>query len=54
MKLGFLTAAFPDLSIEEVAAWAASEGFESLEIACWPVAGGERRRYAGVSHVDVE
>ena len=54
MKLGLLTAAFPDLSLEEVAAWAASEGFETLEIACWPAAGGERRRYAGVSHIDVE
>jgi sugar phosphate isomerase/epimerase len=54
VKLGFLTAAFPDLSLEEVAAWASSEGFETLEIACWPAAGGERRRYAGVSHVDVE
>jgi len=53
VKLGFLTAAFPDLSLEEVAAWAASEGFETLEIACWPAAGGERRRYAGVSHIDV-
>jgi sugar phosphate isomerase/epimerase len=54
MKLGFLTAAFPDLSLEEVAGWAAANGFESLEIACWPAAGGERRRYAGVSHIDVE
>ncbi|TML26055.1 MAG: sugar phosphate isomerase/epimerase [Actinobacteria bacterium] len=54
MKLGLLTAAFPDLSLEEIAVWAASEGFETLEIACWPAAGGERRRYAGVSHIDVE
>ena len=54
MKLGFLTAAFPDLSLEEIAAWAASEGFETLEIACWPSAEGERRRYAGVSHIDVD
>jgi sugar phosphate isomerase/epimerase len=54
VKLGLLTAAFPGLSLEEVAAWAASEGFETLEIACWPSAGGERRRYAGVSHIDVE
>jgi sugar phosphate isomerase/epimerase len=54
MKLGFLTAAFPDLSLEEVAAWAASEGFATLEVACWPAAGGERRRYAGVTHLDVE
>ena len=54
MKLGLLTAAFPDLALEEVAAWAASEGFETLEIACWPAAGGERRRYAGVTHIDVD
>jgi len=54
MKLGFLTAAFPDLSLEEVARWAHENEFEALEIACWPSAGGERRRYAGVCHVDVE
>jgi sugar phosphate isomerase/epimerase len=54
MKLGLLTAAFPSLSLEEVARWAHENGFEALEIACWPSAGGERRRYAGVSHVDVE
>lgn len=54
MRLGLLTAAFPDLSLEEVARWARDNGFEALEIACWPSAGGERRRYAGVSHVDVE
>ncbi len=53
MKLGLLTAAFPDLSLEEVAAWAASAGYEALEVACWPAGGGERRRYAGVSHIDV-
>jgi len=54
MKLGLLTAAFPTLSLDEVAQWAQANGFEALEIACWPAGGGERRRYAGVSHVDVE
>jgi sugar phosphate isomerase/epimerase len=54
VKLGFLTAAFPRRSLEQVAAWAAGNGFETLEIACWPASGGERRRYAGVSHIDVE
>jgi sugar phosphate isomerase/epimerase len=54
VKLGLLTAAFPDLSLEEVARWARDNGFEALEIACWPSSGGERRRYAGVCHVDVE
>jgi sugar phosphate isomerase/epimerase len=54
MKLGFLTAAFPDLSLEQVADWASANGFGSLEIACWPAGGGEQRRYAGVSHIDVD
>ena len=54
MKLGLLTAAFPSLSLEDVANWAAANGFEALEIACWPAAGAERRRYAGVSHIDVD
>ena len=53
MKLGLLTAPFPRRSLKQVAEWAASEGFEMLEIACWPAAGGERRRYAGTSHIDV-
>ena len=53
LKLGLLTAAFPRLSLERVAGWASDSGFEMLEIACWPAAGGERRRYAGVSHIDV-
>jgi sugar phosphate isomerase/epimerase len=54
MKLGLLTAAFPDLSLDQVAEWAAAEGFEALEVACWPAAGAERRRYAGVTHIDVD
>jgi sugar phosphate isomerase/epimerase len=54
MKLGLLTAAFPTLSLPEVAAWAAGNDFQALEVACWPAAGAERRRYAGVSHIDVD
>jgi sugar phosphate isomerase/epimerase len=54
MKLGLLTAAFPTLSLEQIAHWAHNHGFEALEIACWPSGAGERRRYAGVSHIDVE
>jgi sugar phosphate isomerase/epimerase len=54
MKLGLLTAAFPSLSLAEVARWAADNGFEALEVASWPAAGAERRRYGGVSHLDVD
>jgi sugar phosphate isomerase/epimerase len=53
MRLGLLTAPFPRRSLDQVAAWAASEGFQMLEVACWPGAGAERRRYAGTSHIDV-
>ena len=53
MRLGFLTAPLPDLPLEDVAAWAGENGFESIEIACWPPAKGPSRRYAGTSHIDV-
>ena len=52
MKLGLVTAAFPDRSLQEVAAWASETGFEMLELACWPV-GKATRRYAGVTTLDV-
>jgi sugar phosphate isomerase/epimerase len=54
VKLGLLTAAFSRRPLEKVASWSAANGYEMLEIACWPAAGTERRRYAGVSHIDVE
>ena len=53
MRLGFLTAPFEDRDLDAVAAWAAAERFETLEVACWPAASGDRRRYAGTSHIDV-
>jgi len=53
MKLGLLTAALPDLSLEDCADWAAANGFAAIEIACWPAGAGAARRYAGVSHIDV-
>jgi len=52
MKLGLLSAAFPGLSVEQFARWAAENGFEAVEVACWPV-GRADRRYAGVTTLDV-
>lgn len=54
MKLGLLTAPFPDTALDEVADWARSADFEALEIACWPKTSGASRRYAGTSHIDVD
>jgi sugar phosphate isomerase/epimerase len=52
VKLGFVSAILPDLSLPEVVGFAAQEGFACVELMCWPV-GKAERRYAGVTHVDV-
>ncbi|HYP18556.1 MAG TPA: sugar phosphate isomerase/epimerase [Chloroflexia bacterium] len=52
MKLGLLTAAFPDMPLDQLAGWAAGNGFQMLEVACWPQSKASRR-YAGVTHIDV-
>jgi sugar phosphate isomerase/epimerase len=54
VKLGLMTAALPRLSLERLAAWSAGNGFDMLEVACWPSAASEKRRYSGVSHIDVD
>ncbi len=53
MKLGFVSAILPDLSLEEVLRFAAREGFGCVEVMCWPK-GKAERRYAGVTHIDVD
>ena len=52
IKLGFVSAILPELTLEEVAAFASSAGFDCVELMCWP-RGKAERRYAGVTHVDV-
>ncbi|HTL58791.1 MAG TPA: sugar phosphate isomerase/epimerase [Candidatus Limnocylindrales bacterium] len=52
MKLGFFTAILPDLSFEQVLAFAAENNFSCLEVACWP-SGKAERKFAGVTHIDV-
>src|SRR5204863_5270876 len=52
MQLGFVSAILPDLSLAEVARFAAETGYTYVELMCWPVSRAERR-YAGVTHVDV-
>lgn len=53
MKLGFVTAILQDDSFEEVVDFAAEHGFKCIEVACWPK-GKAERRYAGVTHIDVD
>src|SRR4051794_10813410 len=53
MQLGFVSAILGDLPLEQVLACARDEGYACVEVMCWPP-GGPERRYAGVTHLDVE
>lgn len=53
MKLGFVSAILDGWNYEEMIDVASDMGFQCVEVACWPQ-GKAERRYAGVSHIDVE
>lgn len=52
MKLGFVSAIVPELSLEQVLALGAQIGYQTVEVMCWPPSKAERR-YAGVTHINV-
>ncbi len=53
MKLGVVSAIYDGFSFEEMIDDVAKNGCECVEVACWPQ-GKAERRYAGVSHIDVD
>jgi sugar phosphate isomerase/epimerase len=53
MKLGVVSAIYEGYSFEEMIDSVAKNGYECVEVACWPQ-GKAARRYAGVSHIDVD
>ena len=53
MKLGFVSAILDGWTFEEMIDTASDMGFQCVEVACWPQ-GKAERRYAGVSHIDVD
>ena len=53
MKLGFVSAILDGATFEEMIDAAATLGYRCVEVACWP-AGKAERRYAGVSHINVD
>lgn len=53
MKLGFVSSILAEWNFEEMIDAASEIGFACVEVACWPQ-GKAERRYAGVSHIDVE
>lgn len=53
MKLGFVSAILDSYSFEEMMDIASKMEFKCVEVACWP-SGKAERRYAGVSHINVD
>ncbi len=53
MKMGFVSAILEENTFEEMIDIASELGFQCVEVACWPK-GNAERRYAGVSHIDVD
>ena len=64
LDLGFVSAILPDYDLNSVLKFASEHGFRCVEIMCWPTGSSDagiaaadrpdRRRYAGVSHLDVD
>ena len=52
MKLGFVSAILPELSLQEVLDFTSAAGLDCVELMCWPT-GKAERRYAGVTHIEV-
>ena len=52
MKLGFVSAILPELSLASLMTLANKIGYDCVEVMCWPK-GIAERRYAGVTHIDV-
>jgi sugar phosphate isomerase/epimerase len=50
VKLGFLTACLPGMSLVDIVGWAASKGYQGLEVAVWPHDPG---RDWEASHIEV-
>ncbi len=53
MQLGFASAIIPELDLDQVLATASKIGYDCIELMCWPL-GKAERRYAGVTHIDVD
>lgn len=54
LDLGFVSAILPDYNLENVLKFASQHGFKCVELMCWPKDNSEARRYAGVTHIDVD
>ncbi|VAX42228.1 Inosose isomerase [hydrothermal vent metagenome] len=53
MQLGFVSAILPEMNLQEVTDAAMLYDYDCVELMCWP-RGKATRRYAGITHIEVE
>lgn len=54
LDLGFVSAILADNDLNATLKFASEHGFKCVEVMCWPTGNADARRYAGVTHIDVD
>lgn len=54
LDLGFVSAILADYDLNSTLKFASENGFACVELMCWPSGNADARRYAGVTHIDVD
>jgi sugar phosphate isomerase/epimerase len=54
LNLGFVSAILADYDLNSVLKFASGHSFKCVEVMCWPASSSDNRRYAGVTHIDVD
>lgn len=54
LDLGLVSAILGEVAFEEVIAFAGNHRFKCVEVMCWPNTSGDKRRYAGITHIDTD
>jgi len=54
LHLGFVSAILADYDLNSTLKFASMHGFKCVELMCWPANNADARRYAGVTHIDVD
>jgi sugar phosphate isomerase/epimerase len=54
LDLGFVSAIMADHDFETVVRFAAENRFRCIEVMCWPAGNADARRYAGVTHINID
>ncbi len=54
LNLGFVSAIMPNHDLNGILNFASENKFTCVEVMCWPTGNADARRYAGVTHIDVD